>query len=668
MTKSTRKFAKTKTVSPAKKSQKKSPKTTKTRNYKYGAKRPIDSLERVNEQMSLHFKYKNHLVELELERRKQVEDLIRKSFPSIGKLALAAEEAEKDTDKAYDEAKKKNQKKRSRILSDEDRNNLRAIKKHLSEAREAYKNAKQNMVWRRVQATNDVKRARKELEKCDSKDYAKCKLNLDKKEEDYSKIVDQCRWPKNFQQDMDEIEAEHTRRRTAARGDVSEYITEGYWLYERRKTLKAYWGTYQLAEEAMNKAKQGVPPRVKKFESKATGTIAIHIQNRTMTVDDLMSMKDSLVRLEPMPQDVWQQTWKEKRTNAAPAPKWYLLHIRVNGNGDFARIPVSLHRPLPPDAHIKWVKVFRNRVANNHEWSVMFVIGSKFEDDRERGHGKVAIDFSWRKTDKGIRVASWVGNDGDSGELVIPDGPQGIGRWTLPVNLAEIISDKFLGKRTINSEGDKETGGAKGQLIRFLNRNKGSIPEWLLKDCENIAHWNQPHKLINIVRKWADNRFDGDNGILKALQTWRHGKKDGILHLINWKGHGEKTASYWRDSLYRNFVAQLSRKYGTCLMPKLNLSEMQSLPNLEDDEQERFNSRNRRIACIHRLVLFLKEKMEVEISKVKNATKTCHACRKECDFDATNELVHTCEHCGATWDQDDNACLNRLANASKMKK
>lgn len=47
--------------------------------------------------------------------------------------------------------------------------------------------------------------------------------------------------------------------------------------------------------------------------------------------------------------------------------------------------------------------------------------------------------------------------------------------------------------------------------------------------------------------------------------------------------------------------------------------------------------------------------------KCVDATTICHVCRQKCVWDAKKDLEHTCEHCGATWDQDDNHCRNLLA-------
>lgn len=577
------------------------------KNYLYGAKQPIENLEGVQEQMFLAHRYKNRLVEIERNRREEQDQALRDKFKTVDNLHLAYDAAKDAYFQAEEDLKNKRQKARVRVkATDEESKQIKYLRQAKNQAYDSLKKEK-NKRWK----SNSFKGISK-------------KIN-----DKYLQMVKD------------------------SRADVSQYLGDDHHL--SKVGAKLFWGSYCIVEDAAKKFKQGPPPNFKK--NTGDGTIGVQLQKKQTAAykrpdgtktRDMMSdgvyIKNPNTWLEPMPHRLWK--------HSKPAPRWYLLHIRIgtdeNRKPIMASLPVSMHRPLPPESKIKWVKVLRKKVGQNYNWNVLFVVDAeRFDNDRDPGTGTVAIDFGFKKTENGIRVASWVGSDGGSGEVVIPESE--IPRWTKVNSLQNIADSEF------DSVRDGTPYGAKAIFDQFVQYYGDKLPDWLIDEIPKNNQLSM-NRLRRIVEKWRGNRFEGDEHVYPTLEAWRKQR----LHLYNWQRHGQVKAIAWRDHFYRNFVAEMRSRYEKLILPYSNFAEMQKLPNPEDEDAG-MSARNRKIASPGKLMEFLKEKMPYEISKVKSAEahKVCHICKHENDL-SKSQADHVCEKCGEIWDIDQNACKNRL--------
>ena len=350
---------------------------------------------------------------------------------------------------------------------------------------------------------------------------------------------------------------------------------------------------------------------------------------------------DRRFRLEPVPDEAWDNGAPKRlqRTRA-----W----VRVDSDGRepvWAVVPVTLHRPIPDDARIKWVYLIRRRVASKDNWSLCLVLSRQsgwMKTDLARG-GCVGIDIGWRLVPDGLRVAYWVGDDGRSGQLVLP--LRDVGRWQKAQDLQSIRSKNF-----------------DAVVLRLANWLRGrDLPDWLIERTKTLRQWRSQARLASVAIHWRGNRFDGDGEIFDAIEAWRKQDK----HLWEWEHNQRRKAAAWREDTYRQLAAKLSRAYRTVCLEKTDWRQLarQAKPEEEGNAQA---AHYMRTASPGQLTRLLAERF-AEVVRVDPAhtTQRCHACGKLTPFDAAAQLTTTCRHCGAEWDQDFNAACNLLGGAAR---
>lgn len=395
-----------------------------------------------------------------------------------------------------------------------------------------------------------------------------------------------------------------------------------------------YWGTYLAVEQSMRGARSGAPPRFHRFNG--DGKIAVQIQGG-LSVDAALACTDQRVRIE---HDHARSTARRERV---------IVHLRVGSSGPNGREPVwasvraTLHRPIPRGASIKWVYLIRRRVACSHDWAVQFVLSSAdgFDATPRIRSGAVALDLRWRLLPAGLRVAYWVDDRGAKGEVVLPEAD--LARWPRSDSLRATRDDNF--------------NAARGALVEWLREHRDALPDWLAERTQTLAQWRSPARLAALAIAWREARFDGDEAAFEPLEAWR--KQD--RHLYEWERHGLRKAVRWRDGLYRNLAARL-RGYARVVVEDTNWKDVQRRAEPEDLDDQAGARQWMRAASVGRLRALVEEACEGHVVRVDAAwtTRTCHTCEQVCTFDGAAKLHHACEHCGALWDQCENAARNLL--------
>lgn len=421
-----------------------------------------------------------------------------------------------------------------------------------------------------------------------------------------------------------------------------------------RAESELYWGTYLAVECTMSGCRSGAPPKFQRYQDE--GRVCVQTTGG-MSVQTFLTGNSKLVSIAP-----------------EEAGKLVDVLFRVGstetGKPIFATVPTYISRELPADAKIKWAYLHRTKIGTQYEWKLQLVL-SKDDWDREdwSGEGEVGIDVGWRLVETGLRVAYWVGSDGEKGELVIPHDV--IGRWRHCAELRSTQDTHFNIMRTILCEWIKQSG---------------AIPEWLKEETTGLAQWKSPERLARVVEKWRDNRFDGDNqlhelaeslrktlhlqpehygtptGMFDLMEAWRKKWK----HLYNWERSQDVKATRYRQHLYRNFAAMLCRKYRTAHVEKLNLKAMQEYKPVEQEAEPQAVREYRKIAGCSYLLQFIREAMQLCVQhEPANTTAACHACGELTKFPNPEELMHTCQSCGEVFDQDENAARNLLSGCER---
>ncbi len=202
-------------------------------------------------------------------------------------------------------------------------------------------------------------------------------------------------------------------------------------------------------------------------------------------------------------------------------------------------------------------------------------------------------------------------------------------------------------------------------------RGHDGLPEWLGEEAKVLHEVKSKERMLAMRDHWAANRFPGDEDGYTVLDRWRawkdtDGKTHGELHLSAWENEQRAKFARWRKSYYRTFWARLRKEYATVIFEDMKLSDLRNGKPDPDEEKTRGDD----YANMASLYLFRElggyrgAKQRVDTSTVyvdpANTTATCHKCGHLCEWDQSRHLRHQCERCGAEWDQDANACHNCL--------
>ena len=400
---------------------------------------------------------------------------------------------------------------------------------------------------------------------------------------------------------------------------------------EHRATCNLYHGTYLVVEDARTRDRRGAPPQFKSFEGK--GTIATQIQRGGRLADAKAGTKSKLSR--------FLQIFETADPNA---PNWKHARIRVGSEGPGGRIPVwlpfrvKMHREVPADARVKWVKLVARRVGTHYTWSLQLVLSRDKQWERKHtGKGTVAVTMGWAARSDGIRVATWVGTDGQQGDLIIPNEQINRGR-----KCREIESI-----RARNFEGIKE------RLDKMLVK----APEWIQEATSGMLRWHSQQRLASIVIRWRGERWNGDEHAFALAEAWRKQDK----HNLEYAANQRQGILDWRKSHYREFASNLAKQFNTAVTPDISWSQLSRVKKIyqEDGTYERVEvdllgekvseaeREYRRLAAVYLLTECIKHAMPLEKIDAKDVTAVCGNCLED-------------KPCQCNCPVDESKCLNIL--------
>lgn len=634
-----------------------------SRIYSYGAREPREGLAPCLEQMRRMHDYRNQLVRAELDRRQAVEDVLNRLRPDVSRLRQEVADAEAALETARAEESRRKQRHGAH------REAIRRLQVQVRVSSDPQEKAR----LRREIA--DRKAARQ-----DDADPASAREQIAALREQRNGLYCSLR---------------ESRREAFAAEDVQAALAEVEECHrDRQRRLRAasglYWGNYLSVEAAAGSFRSGAPPVYQRWDGQfdldtqaanepamqqwrasghtgprpelpdarglpGDGRICVQLQ-KGLSVQDAMLGNDNRIRIELT------------RTTGHGGRQVGNAWVRVGSSGQGGRqpvwcvVPFTYHRPLPPDALIKWVYLQRTREGRRYRWQVQFVIareaGWDIPDAAETG--TVAVNLGWRTTEDGLLTATWVGDDGRQGTLVLPTG-EVEHRWRKPEELQSLRDEGF--------------NAARDHLAAWLDsQGDGThLPAWLASVRPHLRQWRSSARLRALVLHWHDHRFTGDDDIFPRLWGRRIVQADGKpgydwwylqeVHLLDWQQSVMASRTRWRDDIYRNFAVSLRRQYHKIRLAKIRWSDMAASQPVECEEAENAVARyNQRVAAPYRLQQLLIEAFaESELIPAKNLTQTCSECGRLDAFDAATEVVRSCQHCGTPLNQDVRHCRNLLA-------
>jgi len=587
---------------------------TEVRVYSYGCvpKKPV--VEQLFTQLRLANRYYNNLVRYRKDQLKAENEAMLQLSPALVEVEAAIEKASEKEQELFKQAKQQNVLERSSgAASDELRADLKAAQEGL---RELYDRAKA---------------LRKPL-------YHD-QLFIDERDRLQEEFKEACKQVRKDARTPDED------------GVSLDWGTCGAWYDAFQAACKAHIVLFKRARESGDRrlyiaacrlAKEG--PRFKRFTGE--GRVGVQITGGGDPVEDVLNGKSMRLRIDPVEEST---SSRSKRRDG---------HIRIGSTGPGGRTPVwadfrfRMHKghELPEDGVVKRAYLVAKKIGTRTKWELQVSVAGRPKDwaDRNVSDGLVAVDVGWRDMKDHVRVARWLGDDGQRGEILIP---------------AERVQ-RYQKVKDLQSIRSKNLDSILSTLVSW-KKQAADLPEWFQERFKGLHQWRSQSRLASAIKHWEQCRFDGDEAIFDEARVWW--RQD--CHLYDWQESQRKGEDRWRKNYYREVAAELSRSYRTVVVEDVDWSQFQRaqdpLKAKEVNEARKAaREERRRIAGVSYLIDALSNRMVETIEAPSRwTTQACHECGCIDHFDAENELHHTCSDCGEHWDQDDNACRNLLTLA-----
>lgn len=431
---------------------------------------------------------------------------------------------------------------------------------------------------------------------------------------------------------------------------------------DRRNAVKAarneaagsglYWATYNAvvaSNEAARKATAG-QLRFHRFDGTGTWHVQIQTEARDMPLTFPTLLSDdhkwhNVVRLKGIDPAGVASSVRAIRRAAARGT----ISIRVASEGRdpvWLVLPVAIHRLPPPDAQIKRVSISRRRVGVHLRHTVQFTVLVE-PTAPTCGAGAVAVDLGWRQVSGGLRAGYWLGEDGASGEIVVPDD----------------LAGELERAEKIRSYRDTQFNALRTTLAEWAAGRDG-LPDWLGDVLSTLGQWRSPQRLERLVVRWRTRRFDDDAAIFDTCERWRRREN----HLYAFESHMRDQQTTRRLDLFRVAAARLADRYSTLVVEDMDLRRLARRTPVEagNDMPKRVRWQ-RTVAAPGELRRTLTLAFAARGGTTKSVptamtTRRCAACGHE--MTATQPAEHqvlTCPGCDRHIDQDRNACENLLA-------
>lgn len=421
------------------------------------------------------------------------------------------------------------------------------------------------------------------------------------------------------------------------------------WGKAARARCGVYWGTYLLAEAAAQQARgERMDPSFRAARPYSErvggdGAIAVQLQGG-LGVKALLAGTDTRVRLSIVPDESWTDDRGRHRVR-----RGCLLHVRVGSLGPagwipvWASFPILLHRPLPSDSRITWVRVQRRRIGTRFRWEALFTIESEsFRATPRAPSVTAAVDLGWRRVPDGLRIATAIGEDGQREEVV------------LPMSFVE----KMDHASSLRSIRDRRFEEMRPELMKLLAPL--SLPDWLRDGTATLPQWHHGGRLIRLGYKWITERFPGDADAFALVDAWRRQDR----HLHQWEASERDKTVLSRRDFYRVAAKRLATRFPRLLIIDLDLSKTAKKKRVEEGE-DAVAARIYRFEAATGEFRDALEKAVVaaggQSERVDVPARSCNACGEICSWNQEQTEHHTCEHCGAQWRADENMCVKMLA-------
>ena len=334
-------------------------KSQPSRIYSYGAKRAIDGVETVQEQMRLAHHYRNELVALDLERRRRVEESLVRLFPHLAKLEADVAEAEESLATTRESIRLESKDARTKVVAAEGKTAAAAAKAALKELW-----AKRKAVRKVVFATEAWRQSESEISS----------------------------W----------ANVEQKRLRAAC---------------------NLHWGTYLHVEQAATSLKRGAPPRFYRFDGSGHLAVQViggmTVAEAMAGKDTRIRIFGDTTRKWQDPSLLYFRVGSNKDRSPVWAVFPFRLHRDMPLEARIKWVHIIRRRIATRDEwRVQFVLSAEEETWRKPDQALTGLVG--IDLGWRMTCPRRGLVPPTRMTGVGLRVACWAGSDDQTGELVLP--------------------------------------------------------------------------------------------------------------------------------------------------------------------------------------------------------------------------------------------------------
>lgn len=440
-----------------------------------------------------------------------------------------------------------------------------------------------------------------------------------------------------------------------------------------------YWASYNdvlarfrtAQQELRAKRRQGLPAQLRFHRWRGEGTIAVQLQRGAdqvaptpTVVADPESPWKNVMSLTPALDPVkWATMPLGDRRRAA---RQGLLQFRV-GSGDHAahvEVPVVLHRPIPPKAEIKLLKISRRLSAGKPKVFVSVVVRLPVVPARTEG-SLVTVHLGWRSLGNGSTRVAVISGMTDS----VPREVREAGVVRDHGDWMEVVTPGPIGRKGGWAQTLVRTTATQGIQSRHLDALRADLVEWLIDHPEveepaaaTVMNWRSPRRFEQLRKQWETTPPEDSNGIVERLRAWH--LQDS--HLWTWKVAEHQQIIACRDDMWKKVAAWICTSAALVRLDGWNVTAI--TPPVEDPDgwQERLARAQRMVAApatLRNAISKAAMARGVQVERVDGpVSQTHYGCGGALDADARKaSLMVRCSECGLMVDQDRSA-LGHLAD------
>lgn len=427
------------------------------------------------------------------------------------------------------------------------------------------------------------------------------------------------------------------------------YQTSGLWWPNYNNVIDSYRSARSRA------MKEGTELKFHRFDG--SGSFRCQIQGG-MTVEKLLSAQHNVAQVRMITHDEFSELRGGigKKCGQTSGSRNYergygVLSITVyTTKGDDGKtqrrmldFPILLHRPLPPEATLKELTVYRKRIGIDFRWDVTFTFTEKavpvVHTNPEK---KCGINLGWKTVKDGLRVATISDGENNPRHIILP----------------QAIIDKMAYTGELQRQVDMMTNENFRWLLEQVD---DQAPEPLAEAFASLKRSKRPHpgKFARTVELWQEcedylpevfNEADRRREVCRHRTKEYHNLRDKILRR--------------REDFYRCRAKETAEAFGVIALDKINLRQQAALEKADGEPTElhkraRYTRTVAAVSVLREWIIKQAAKTGAVVNVVNiPSSTTCHKCGTKVKPGSGH--VWTCLGCGTSWDQDDNAAINLL--------